>query len=196
MLDAVKSSTPSNGLKYDMVLDFNHILPMPPSVSLTEASTTRDVGKVMAGDATIEEEANAYRWIKVPDSASRNERVAALALRFPTALAVWERSKQAQAETGHQDWYDWCTSNWGTKWNASDSCIPEGGVRKAHTLVKFKTAWSPPLPVVLRLSELFPKNTFVLRYYERGAAYKGVYKVKAGEVLTQMEGEYRGRRGG
>ena len=48
------------------------------------------------------------------------------------------------------DWYGWRVENWGTKWNAVDAEIIDDGVM-------FDTAWSAPLPVIKKLSELFPK---------------------------------------
>jgi hypothetical protein len=90
--------------------------------------------------------------------------------------------------------YEWCCSNWGTKWNAKDVSVSDFVERSM--LYTFSTAWSPPIPVVKAMSEKFPKLVFTLRYYECGVGFKGVYKVKNGEVLDQMEGAYRGSRGG
>lgn len=50
------------------------------------------------------------------------------------------------------DWYDWSCSNWGTKWNAYGFECGEEDNR-----LVFDTAWSPPTPVIKRLSELYPE---------------------------------------
>ncbi len=90
--------------------------------------------------------------------------------------------------------YDWCVQNWGTKWGLYD--FSEVTFGKTFALVSFQTAWSPPTPIILRASELFPSLTFTLRFYEMGAGYKGVLKVKAGKILADETTEYRGQRGG
>lgn len=49
---------------------------------------------------------------------------------------------------GATDWYSWCISNWGTKWNVNrpgDSRIEDDGS------VWFETAWRAPLPIVRRI---------------------------------------------
>lgn len=48
---------------------------------------------------------------------------------------------------GHNDWYDWCIENWGTKWNAKETFVVDD-----HT-VDFETAWSMPEPVFVELAK-------------------------------------------
>jgi hypothetical protein len=52
---------------------------------------------------------------------------------------------------GERDWYEWSISNWGTKWNASDSCFDE-----ETGVAEFETAWSMPEPVYRALSQYTP----------------------------------------
>lgn len=55
-------------------------------------------------------------------------------------------------------WYRWSINNWGTKWNSySHEKIND-------TTIAFQTAWSFPDPVMLKLSKMFPKNKFFVRY--------------------------------
>ena len=83
--------------------------------------------------------------------------------------------------------------NWGTKWNTDGGYRDDQGTR---IMLTFDTAWSPPIPIVDALSELYPKTKFSLRYYECGMGFKGRYAVKGGKVIAEEHGEYRGRRGG
>jgi hypothetical protein len=46
------------------------------------------------------------------------------------------------------------------------------------------------------MSRRFPDLTFTLRYWEGGAAFKGVFKAKGGETIVDKCGDYRGPRGG
>lgn len=50
-------------------------------------------------------------------------------------------------EYGYLDWYDWSAENWGTKWNACDSCcdfVDDGWV-------EFETAWCMPKPIIEKI---------------------------------------------
>lgn len=97
--------------------------------------------------------------------------------------------------------YDWCCSNWGTKWG----CYDGHGIRilplKDHRLKKiklvFNTAWSPAFPVYDRLAEMYPDCRIKVSYFERGSCYSGTITYKNGHRISEKENRnYRGRRGG
>jgi len=90
--------------------------------------------------------------------------------------------------------YNWCVQNWGTKWNACDAEVVRN--YPCSVLIGFQTAWSPPIPVIQKLSELFPGCMFTLQYYECGMAYQGRVKFKEGEQIVLVEGKYKGSQGG
>ena len=95
--------------------------------------------------------------------------------------------------------YEWCCTNWGTKWGTYSASPPlEQVALPGHRRVKlnFLSAWGPPLPVVEALARLCPEVNLTLRYYECGMAFKGVLKVRGREVLEASEGNYTGTRGG
>lgn len=89
--------------------------------------------------------------------------------------------------------YEWCISNWGTKW---DTCSVSKTENNQRILYRFDTAWSPPLPVILAFSKKFRALRFELKWFERGCGCKGRYHVQCGEVLLEEETEYSGSRGG
>ena len=70
---------------------------------------------------------------------------------------------------GAADWYEWCVSNWGTKW---DIDVPDG-LESVLELVSFgfDSAWSPPLGVY----EALVKQGFSVdaMYYEPGMGFCG-----------------------
>lgn len=69
---------------------------------------------------------------------------------------------------GHTTWYGWCNANWGTKWDAKDTCgSPEEGI------LSFLTAWSPPEGVVQKLFEKFPNEEIDWYYEEPGMDFAG-----------------------
>ncbi len=94
--------------------------------------------------------------------------------------------------------YEWCIENWGSKWGIYNSnCKLERfkGSRSRLTFT-FKSAWNPVIPVITAMSKAYPSLTFNLKYYERGCAYKGIFKIKDGSVLVNQESTYNGNRGG
>ena len=77
-----------------------------------------------------------------------------------------------QPESEKDNWYDWCVSNWGTKWDFGGKEYD----REDDNTVKFSfdTAWSPPVEFFRQLEEL----GFTVRaiYYEPGMAFCGSYQ--------------------
>lgn len=101
----------------------------------------------------------------------------------------------------NQGGYEWCIEHWGTKWNACDVSMPElpadgNGVDFLEVEITFRTAWSPPLPVILAASKRFPELVFVLKYFERGVGFNGRFHCEAGQVVSDESGDYFGDRGG
>ena len=98
--------------------------------------------------------------------------------------------------------YHWCIDNWGTKWGFYDIELVEENYRKgkddkwSELFYTFNTAWSPILPVIKKMGEMFPKLEFDLRYFEQGMGFNGMFKMKEGKVTDNKSGEYFGDRGG
>lgn len=77
-----------------------------------------------------------------------------------------------------EDWYNWNISNWGTKWDASDVAFFE---RDNLLIYEFSTAWSPPEPVIVKLSKLFP-NCDIEHIYEEEQGWGGHVYIKNGVI--------------
>ena len=95
--------------------------------------------------------------------------------------------------------YDWCNQSWGTKWGFCDPEITGEVEQKGGKLrldYHFDTAWSPPIPLIQKLGELFPKLNITLRYWERGMGFRGKLQMVGGEVVHDMTDTYAGNRGG
>lgn len=62
------------------------------------------------------------------------------------------------------NWYDWNCANWATKWPAGEISMEtyDNGDVQFH----FQTAWSPPTPVIAKLSALFPTVSISFDYEE------------------------------
>jgi len=68
------------------------------------------------------------------------------------------------------NWSSWNRTNWGTKWNAYETCfqVSEDG----SAFIQFDTAWTVPYPFIVALANTF-KIPFVLEYYDEGANFWG-----------------------
>lgn len=115
------------------IFDFNRIIPMPELLKHTGC-----------GRRTID--GTAYcSWYQLDDDNGRP---------FTSAEeAVLE-------EIGHRDWYSWAWVNWGTKWNAKHAQISVNRPAQGHIEITFETAWSPPIPVIAKMVEMFPALSF------------------------------------
>ena len=63
-----------------------------------------------------------------------------------------------------------------------------------HARISFDTAWSPPLPVIMKLAEMFPNYMVTLRYF--GEGFQGTLELRGPEILKQEQERYYGPRGG
>ena len=84
---------------------------------------------------------------------------------------------------GENNWYDWSIENWGTKWNSEDVEIDGDDIR-------FLTAWSPCVPVVAALAEMFPTMRFVHAFYEEGIGFCGQRVYENGKIIFSFDGDY------
>jgi len=98
--------------------------------------------------------------------------------------------------------YEWCSENWGTKWGICRAELTDEytweleGEERNDLNYSFETAWSPPCPLVVRMSVLFPSLTFELRYFESGGGFNGLFVCEKGKIIDDKQGEYFGNRGG
>ena len=102
---------------------------------------------------------------------------------------------------GAPDWYDWCNTNWGTKWADchtekvyENDCHPSQGSDEEDILKKvmfrFDSAWAPPCEGFDTIAMLFPKLVFDLRYEEPGMCFQGFRIWANGELKSQADMEY------
>jgi hypothetical protein len=78
------------------------------------------------------------------------------------------------------DWYEQRIEKWGTKWTGYNLSIGE-------SRIDFYTAWSPPVPIIRKLAELYQDTIFRLEYDEPGMGFRGVAVAKwqNGRVLLE-----------
>ena len=96
---------------------------------------------------------------------------------------------------GYKNWYDWCVSEWGTKWNAGgsdnadmqidfDEDVGDQGI----ALFQFDTAWAPPLGVLEKLMDTHPELSIECRYHEPGVGFMGVWTDGHDRCYDNIEG--------
>ncbi len=73
---------------------------------------------------------------------------------------------------GAKDWYDFCVSRWGTKWDfGGDGYTAEVSEDGKHMSIGFDSAWSPPMGIYEELVE--QGYNVDAMYYEPGMAFCG-----------------------
>lgn len=166
--------------------DFNGVLPMPVGLDITSGSSTNYAYQALFG-----------KWEELINMSWLHDELLLLTQgNLPTTreefiylieneARLYERSRIFQIfnldegrqakfneeNYGHSTWYDWCTSNWGTKWNACDVYVSE--VTETSISIDFMTAWSPPVPIAQALCSQFPDIQLSMRYAEIGSYFAG-----------------------
>lgn len=157
MLEAIQNDELGLG-----TVDFNKIIPMPESLNIESGSRTdrglkaySDFIDVYVFSRNAEEALNALQNIP------RESEDAFLRKRSDVKADEWELGKTARNNVqnyGASTWYEWCTNNWGTKWNAYG--YDEGTDYSASGNLHFQTAWSAPHPVIKKLAQMYPDIIF------------------------------------
>ena len=86
--------------------------------------------------------------------------------------ALEAQEKLNEAQHGYKNWYDFCTNEWGTKWDVGD----EGSqtlVNENELTTTFSSAWAPPTGAYAKLQDL--GFEVVAYYYEPGMCFAGIY---------------------
>ena len=77
---------------------------------------------------------------------------------------------------GHEDWYGYCVTTWGTKWDVGSYDLFESFVTDDDpniTTMSFDSAWSPPVEAMKKFINLGFK--VALYYYESGMEFAGYF---------------------
>lgn len=71
-----------------------------------------------------------------------------------------------------KDWYTWNSEYWGTKWDASETCITEFGIDFISII--FESAWAPPTELYYYMHDKGYK--FVAEYSEPMMGFAGTFE--------------------
>jgi len=96
------------------------------------------------------------------------------------------QATELEQKYGHKDWYDFCVSKWGTKWDIggddmADSVDDHGD---KFVYLTFSSAWAPPVGLYEKLSSEGYHVTGY--YYEPSGPFTGVYRSESGDECYEI----------
>lgn len=152
MLETIKNDDLSIG-----TIDFNKITGMPKRLDIEAGSRTKRGLDFYNGFIEVYTLGGTMNMDKLRSIPVESEEIF-LRQRKDIPRDEWELGKAAWrniCDFGAPTWYDWCISNWGTKWNAYGYSEDTIGYHDGDRLY-FQTAWSAPHPILEKLTQMFP----------------------------------------
>ena len=97
-----------------------------------------------------------------------------------------EEQEELFKKYGARDWYEWTVKHWGTKWDLYPDDLKDKEITGAEVAggveYRFDTAWGPPIPFFLYLSQTFPSLAFHV-YFIDFPNFEGESWLKEGQVV-------------
>jgi len=172
-------------------VDFNKVIPMPKSLDI-ESGTRTDRGlKAYRGFIEVYTFGrSADDTLKALENIPVNSEEVFLRQRTDIRRDEWMLGKTAWhniRQYGAPTWYDWCVSNWGTKWNAYGYNEEPIDYHDGDMLY-FQTAWSAPHPVLEKLAEMFPDVKLEHEWADEDIGQNcGRYSYQGGERIEEYQ---------
>ena len=182
-------------------IDFNKIIPMPPSLNIESGSRTIEginlyltsknpdvhhFGEEKMGHeefhATLAKVGRTFGFVTYNSSMSPEE--IARATKYTSAeelLQIGQTAVNNKLQYGATTWYEWRThpDHWNTKWNSYYPDQYWGG-----DYIAFQTAWDAPHPVIQKISEMYPEVEITHSWANEDYAQQcGVRTYLGGEVI-------------
>ena len=150
----------------EIVMDFNKIIPMPPSLAIEHSSRTTQGLEMYSAFKLENLELSFLGGVlgtmdspKYRESATAlTEKYAEMQAEFPEAWGLGKQAFENLAQHGAPTWYEWCQQNWGTKWNAY------GQERCGDEEISFQTQDGGVRKLMERLIEQYPDLRFEYRH--------------------------------
>jgi len=89
-------------------------------------------------------------------------------------------------------WYNWRNTNWLTKWECSIDYETTNEWESGEVRFDYRTAWSPPEPIMQEVVKKYPKLLFRWTYWEESYEYWGDITGSKGDFIINYDGEFRG----
>lgn len=177
-------------------IDFNFLIPMPKELDLEE-STFTSIGLMLIGGESFEHRSHmnidqAKEYFERYDKQTQS-----------LILDLGEKAVYNYNTFGSVNWYDFTKNNWGTKWNAGDSCVldvdysivnsKEDLIQQINKLEKivfiFQTAWSTPSKWLHKLASEYTDLTFKLEYADENTGYNCGFALFSQGQMTSLEND-------
>jgi hypothetical protein len=87
------------------------------------------------------------------------------------------------AQTGTDNWYDWCVKNWGVKWDVSLEGLEftDNGDGTAEISGWFDSPWGPPIEAYQQFADDFDSCYLEAFYDEPGMVFVGCWDSEGGD---------------
>lgn len=95
---------------------------------------------------------------------------------IPCLNSTPTQQEELRRKYGASNWYGWNNSNWGTKWDCSDSTY-----NKEDKILQFSTAWSCPQAIIQKMALKFPDLDFSGSYADEDFGSNTGY-IEDGEI--------------
>jgi len=195
----------SQGQGQDNTFSFQNVRPMPKALfgtcSPVKIQTAEEIAALWDVYNTLKAEGKLDAWLLSADklrdaynTLSLDGKLDPLSLSAdkPWGIGVTKEQYDAlMAEHGSADWYSWCNTNWGTKWDAYDATgwdIADGDNGTATATIGYQTAWSPATEFFLFASAKYPTLSFWQQVADEGGGFVGEQTFEAGEVNENFFG--------
>lgn len=173
-------------------IDFNKIIPMPKSLDI-ECGSRTDKGiemvknylenlhaELKGKEGTYEEVLEDLHNHSADISDDEEKKI------WDIGVTAVDNLYKYNAPT----WYEWCNDNWNTKWNACG--YDENTDYSDSDFIWFQTAWSAPVPVIQKLSEMYPNIELSLQFADEDLGQNcGEMKFKGGNIIEEYIPETR-----
>lgn len=180
-VEQAHSTQEENGKPYEMYIDFNKFIPYPEKWAKMDEEHRKAEKRLQELQFTRNPDPNG-RPYWLPNPVPPKDSILAREIK---QLQEKERQKDGYNSGG----YDWCREKWGTKWNAYNQDVAPT-IKPHSRQYTFTTAWSPPEPVIKKMSELYPTLRFTCEWSEEGG-YFGKFQYIAGKLIKKMSDERR-----
>lgn len=167
-------------------IDFNKIIPMPKSLDI-ECGSRTDKGIEMVKNylenlpAELKGKKGTYEEI-LEDLHNHSADIS-----DDEEKKIWDVGVTAVDNLYKYNaptWYEWCNDNWNTKWNACG--YDENTDYSDSDFIWFQTAWSAPIPVIKKLSEMYPNIELTLEFADEDLGQNcGEMKFKGGDIIEE-----------
>ena len=139
------------------------------TVSITDKSTMENLNDFIRYNNSEQSSLDFNKLIPMPEE-----------IRNTNSPNNSETKQELVDKYGVDNWYEWSIKNWGTKWNTDSEMIVQNNVTSVKYI--FDTAWSPPIPWIMKLIEKYPNFDINLEYEEPMMDFGGRIEFNNGEL--------------